>query len=79
MLDVKYSGGAASAPSKPKDTAGADGIKTGTGTATGTGTGSGQPITIAEEQVLMKRFAKPTGQIKGLVNMINATADELDL
>lgn len=36
-------------------------------------------ITLAEEQILMKRFAKPNNQIKGLINMINNTADELDL
>lgn len=36
-------------------------------------------ITLAEEQILMKRFAKPNNQIKGLINMINTTADELDL
>ena len=36
-------------------------------------------VTLAEEQVMMKRFARPTNQIKGLINMINDTAAELDL
>lgn len=31
------------------------------------------------EQKYLKTFAKPTKQIKGLVNMINNVADELDL
>ena len=31
------------------------------------------------EQRYLKTFARPTKQIKGLVNMINTVADELDL
>lgn len=77
MLDVKYSSACG----------GSVGVGAGSSNSTkGAGNSkdndnSGQqpPITLAEEQVLMKRFARPNNQIKGLVNMINATADELDL
>ena len=36
-------------------------------------------VNTISEQVHMKRFAKPTHQIKGLVNMINNVADDLNL
>ena len=40
--------------------------------------GTSNPNGVHEQRYL-KTFARPTKQIKGLVNMINTVADELDL